>query len=102
RSHRADTPGSAVAESKEEVGVRKRLLAASLAAVAGALVVTAVGSGGTSTKQVTPLPASSCSPVVYKGSGSPKFLLASDLPLQGSGRTQTIEMTKAIQCILNG
>ena len=82
--------------------MRKRLLAASLAAVAGALVVTAVGSGGTSTKQVTPLPASSCSPVVYKGSGTPKFLVASDLPLQGSGRTQTIEMTKAVQFILNG
>jgi branched-chain amino acid transport system substrate-binding protein len=82
--------------------VTKRLLVAFLAAVAGTLVLAAVGSGGTSKKQASPLPASSCSPIVYKGSGSPKFLIASDLPLQGSGRTQTIEMTKAIQFILGG
>ena len=32
----------------------------------------------------------------YRGSGSPQFIVASDLPLQGSSRAQTIEMTKAI------
>ncbi len=80
----------------------KRLLVAFLAVLAGTLVLAAVGSGGTSKKQAQPLPASSCSPIVYKGSGSPKYLIASDLPLQGSGRTQTIEMTKAIQFILAG
>lgn len=78
----------------------KRLLVAMLAAVTGTLVLAAVGSGGTSRSQLTPLPSSSCSAV--KGSTSAKFLIASDLPLQGSGRTQTIEMTKAIQFILNG
>jgi branched-chain amino acid transport system substrate-binding protein len=82
--------------------VTKRLLAAFSVAVAGTLVLAAVGSGGTSRKQATPLPASSCSPIVYKGSGSPKFIVASDLPLQGSGRTQTIQMTKAINFILSG
>jgi branched-chain amino acid transport system substrate-binding protein len=82
--------------------VTKRLLVAFLAAVAGTLVLATVGSGGTSKKQAQPLPASSCSPIVYKGSGTPKYLIASDLPLQGSGRTQTIEMSKAIQFILNG
>ncbi len=80
----------------------KRLLVALLVGVTGTLVLATVGSGGTSRKQATPLPASSCAPIVYKGSGSPKYILASDLPLQGSGRTQTIEMTKAIQFILNG
>ncbi len=80
----------------------KRLLVAFLVGVTGTLVLAAVGSGGTSKKQASPLPASSCSPIVYKGSGSPKYLIASDLPLQGSGRTQTIEMTKAVQFILNG
>ncbi len=80
----------------------KRLLAAFAIAVVGTLVLATVGSGGTSKKQATPLPASSCAPIVYKGSGSPKYLIASDLPLQGSGRTQTIEMTKAIQFILAG
>jgi branched-chain amino acid transport system substrate-binding protein len=82
--------------------VTKRLLVALLATLAGTLVLATVGSGGTSKKQAQPLPASSCSPIVYKGSGTPKYLIASDLPLQGSGRTQTIEMTKAIQFILNG
>lgn len=80
----------------------KRLLVASLAAVVGTLLLAAVGSAGSSKQSVTPLPNSSCSPLVYKGSGSPQFILASDLPLQGSGRTQTIEMTKAIQFILSG
>ena len=79
----------------------KRLFVAFLVAVAGTLVLATVGSGGTSRKQAQPLPASSCSPLVYKGSGSAKFIVASDLPLQGSGRTQTIQMTKAIQFILN-
>lgn len=78
----------------------KRLLVALAAAVTATLVLAAVGSGGTGKSSVTPLPASSCSAV--KGSTSAKFLIASDLPLQGSGRTQTIEMTKAIQFILNG
>ncbi len=80
----------------------KRLLGAFLVAATGTLVLATVGSGGTSAKQATPLPASSCSPIVYKGSGSPKYIVASDLPLQGSGRAQTIEMTKAIQFVLNG
>jgi branched-chain amino acid transport system substrate-binding protein len=78
----------------------KRLLAAILAALTATLVLAAVGSGGTGRSQVTPLPASSCSAV--KGSTSAKFLIASDLPLQGSGRSQTIQMTQAIQFILNG
>ena len=80
----------------------KRLLVAFLVALTGTLVLATVGSGGTNAKQATPLPASSCSPIVYKGSGSPKYLIASDLPLQGAGRTQTIEMTKAIQFVLSG
>jgi branched-chain amino acid transport system substrate-binding protein len=82
--------------------VTKRLLAAFSIAVVGTLVLATVGSGGTSKKQATPLPASSCTPIVYKGSGSPQFIVASDLPLQGSGRTQTIEMTKAINFVLAG
>ena len=80
----------------------KRFIVASLVAVTGTLVLAAVGSAGSSKQSVTPLPASSCSPLVYKGSGSPQAILASDLPLQGSGRTQTIQMTQAIQFILAG
>ena len=59
-----------------------------------ALVVVSLASARTS---ATPLPASSCS-AIQNGSG--QYLIASDLPLQGSGRTQTVQMTKAIAFIL--
>jgi len=65
------------------------------------------GSGNTTTSttssntgSVTALPASSCSSVYYHGSGSPKFIVASDLPLQGAGRAQTTQMVQAIQYAL--
>jgi branched-chain amino acid transport system substrate-binding protein len=54
------------------------------------------GGGGGS---VTALPASSCQ-AIYQGSSKPDFIIASDLPLQGSSRTQTIEMTKAMKFTL--
>jgi branched-chain amino acid transport system substrate-binding protein len=54
------------------------------------------GGGG----NATALPASSCGPLYYQGSGKPDFIIPSDLPLQGSGRTQTIQMTDAIKYIL--
>jgi branched-chain amino acid transport system substrate-binding protein len=49
---------------------------------------------------VTALPASSCSDIYYEGDGDPDYIIASDLPLQGSGRTQTVQMTEAIKYIL--
>ena len=78
----------------------KRLLVASLIAVLGTLVLTTVSSGSTSRKQARPLPASSCQPLVYKGSGTPKFLIASDLPRQGAQRSQSTQMTQAIQFVI--
>jgi len=51
------------------------------------------GGGGTATA----LPASSCSAIYYEGSGKPNVIIASDLPLQGSSRTQTEEMVEAIK-----
>jgi branched-chain amino acid transport system substrate-binding protein len=51
------------------------------------------GGGGT-------LPSSSCKSLYYQGSGSPDYIIASDLPLQGSGRTQTIQMGQAIRFVL--
>jgi branched-chain amino acid transport system substrate-binding protein len=71
------------------------------AAAAAAVALAMVGIAGSATKGVSPLPASSCGPLQYKGSGSPDFIVASDLPLQGSSRSQTIEMTKAIAYELN-
>ena len=80
----------------------KRLLVASLVALAGALVVVTVSSGSSGRKQAQPLPASSCAPIVYKGSGSPKFLIVSDLPRQGAQRAQSTQMTQAIEFVLAG
>jgi branched-chain amino acid transport system substrate-binding protein len=73
----------------------------SLLALGGAAaVVAAVAAGYTgsarSATSVTPLPTSSCGPVVYKGSGSPDFIVASDLPLQGAIRAQTVQISRAM------
>jgi branched-chain amino acid transport system substrate-binding protein len=74
----------------------------SLLALVGAAVVVAAlaagysGSARSATSSVTPLPSSSCGAVVYKGSGSPDFIVASDLPLQGAIRAQTVQISRAI------
>ena len=68
------------------------------------LSLVAASTGGvlkTSARSVTPLPSSACGPVFYKGPGSPQFLIASDLPLQGAGRAQQIDQQKAIQYVLD-
>jgi branched-chain amino acid transport system substrate-binding protein len=79
--------------------VKKRILVGSLLGTAMLAVVLAATVGGASarTSAATPLPASSCSAI--QGTGDK--LIASDLPLQGAGRTQTVEMTKAIAFIFN-
>jgi len=58
------------------------------------------GGGGKKGGNVQALPASSCSDIYYEGDGDPDYVIASDLPLQGSGRTQTVQMTEAIKFIL--
>lgn len=73
----------------------------SLLALLGAVVAIAAvfaGISGTarSASTVTPLPSSSCGPIVYKGSGTPDFIIASDLPLQGAIRAQTIQISRAM------
>ena len=91
--------------------MRKRPFLGLLIAVAAlALVASGCGSkkssnnntntSGSSGGNVTALPASSCQPIYFQGSGKPDFIVASDLPLQGSSRTQTIEMTKAMRFVL--
>jgi branched-chain amino acid transport system substrate-binding protein len=79
--------------------VRKRLslgLVATLGAAVAVVAVTGIASAGSSrTAGVTPLPSSSCGPIVYKGSGSPNFIVPTDLPLQGAIRHQTIELSRA-------
>jgi branched-chain amino acid transport system substrate-binding protein len=55
-------------------------------------------SGAIARSGATPLPASSCS-AIQNSSG--QILIASDLPLEGSGRAQTSQMTRAIKFIFN-
>jgi branched-chain amino acid transport system substrate-binding protein len=85
-----------------------------LLAAVGALALLAAGCGGGNKSSsgntggssggsgsVTALPASSCGPLQYKGSGNADQLIASDLPMQGGSRTQTVQMTKAIAYVLD-
>ena len=64
--------------------------------IAAAIVAAYAGSARSATAGVTPLPSSSCAPVVYKGSGSPDYIVASDLPLQGAIRKQTVQISRAM------
>jgi len=79
--------------------VSKKVSLLALVVVAGVAAALTAGYSGTArsaTNGVTPLPSSSCGPVVYKGSGSPDYIVASDLPLQGAIRHQTVQISRAI------
>jgi branched-chain amino acid transport system substrate-binding protein len=77
--------------------VKKRIYAGVGASALIAIVALAATVGGAFARSgATPLPAASCSGIV---NGSGKLLIASDLPLEGSGRTQTSQMTRAIKFI---
>jgi branched-chain amino acid transport system substrate-binding protein len=93
--------------------VKKRVSIGLLLAAVGALALFAAGCGGGGNKgggggntggggggKVSALPASSCGPLEYKGSGDADYLIASDLPLQGGSRTQTTQMNAAIRYVL--
>jgi branched-chain amino acid transport system substrate-binding protein len=92
--------------------VRRGIIVGGIVAAA-VLALIAAGCGGSSSSSksgnggnsggggnATTLPASSCQGLYFEGSGKPDFIVPSDLPLQGSGRTQTIEMTNAIKFVL--
>jgi branched-chain amino acid transport system substrate-binding protein len=78
--------------------VNKRIYvgAAASALIAIVALATMVSGAIARTSGATPLPAASCS-AIQNPSGN--LLIASDLPLQGSGRTQTQQMTRAIKFI---
>ncbi|MGZ4353650.1 MAG: branched-chain amino acid ABC transporter substrate-binding protein [Gaiellaceae bacterium] len=75
--------------------MKKRTFAAAVTVGAAAMLV--VATTGFGKQSLTPLPASSCGPI--QGSSSAQLLVASDLPLQGAGRTQTVQMGQAINFI---
>jgi branched-chain amino acid transport system substrate-binding protein len=78
--------------------VKKRIYAgAGASALVAVIALVATVSGALAHSGSTPLPASSCS-AIQNPAG--QYLIASDLPLEGSGRTQTSQMTRAIKFIL--
>ena len=79
--------------------MKKRIYAgAGVSAVIAIVALVATVSGAIARSGATPLPASSCS-AIQNASGN--LLIASDLPLQGSGRTQTAQMTRALKFIFS-
>jgi len=102
--------------------VKRRTILALLVLLVGAFAFAAVGCGGDDDDTtgaagtdggdtsggptvdfapVTALPSSSCTDIEYEGEGDPDVLIASDLPLQGSSRTQTLQITAAIRQLLD-
>jgi len=82
--------------------VRKRsaLVAFGLLVASLALVAAGCGGGDDGGGGVSALPSSSCTEVEYEGEGEPDLLIASDLPMQGADRVQTLQMADAIRYIL--
>jgi branched-chain amino acid transport system substrate-binding protein len=94
--------------------LKKRSLISLLALVIAALALVAAGCGGdddesagggttaaASGGEVRALPSSSCTAIEFEGEGDPQALVVSDLPMQGSSRTQTVQMVKAIRFVLD-
>jgi branched-chain amino acid transport system substrate-binding protein len=77
--------------------VKKRIyVGAGASALIAIVALATMVSGAIARSGAIPLPASSCSAIQNSGG---KILVASDLPLQGSGRTQTSQMTRAIKFV---
>ena len=78
--------------------MKKRIyVGAGASALIAIVALATMVSGAIARSGASPLPASSCS-AIQNPSG--QYLIASDLPLEGSGRTQTTQMGRAIQFIL--
>jgi branched-chain amino acid transport system substrate-binding protein len=100
--------------------VKRRTLLAVLIMLVGVAAFAAAGCGGDDDEgdgapaqqtgdgeqaqgdnQVTALPSASCEALEYEGAGEPDILIASDLPMQGSSRTQTVQMVEAVRFVLS-
>ena len=88
---------------RNRLTARKRSALVALALLIASLALVAAGCGGDDNggAEVTALPSSSCTGIEYEGDGDPDYLIASDLPLQGSSRTQTEQMIAAIRLVLD-
>ena len=50
---------------------------------------------------VTALPSASCTDIEYEGEGDPQALIATDMPLQGSSRAQSLQVSGAVRQYLD-
>ncbi len=76
------------------------MIGGAIVAVIGLALGAAAAAGPLSSSGSSTLPSSSCGPLFYKGSGSPQYIIATDLPLQGAGRAQLLAMQQAVQFVL--
>lgn len=67
---------------------------------AGTTAAETGGEEGAPPGNVEALPTSSCTKLEYEGEGDPDVLIVSDLPMQGSSRTQTTQIVAAIRLLL--
>lgn len=90
--------------------MRNRGFIGLLALLIAALALIAAGCGGeeeaapeeaAAPAAVEALPSSSCQPIEFKGEGEPDVLIASDFPMQGASRTQTVQIVQAIRFVLD-
>ena len=99
--------------------MRNRRAMVVLLALLAALVLAAAGCGGDEggsagdetgsseangappLPEVTALTSSACTDIEYEGEGDPDVLIASDMVLQGSSRTQTLQIVEAIRQVLD-
>ena len=99
--------------------MKRRTILALLVLLIGAFAFAAVGCGGdddggaagdtgagdaggapSGLADVTALPSASCTDIEFEGEGEPDVLIATDMPLQGSSRTQTLQIVGAIKQVL--
>jgi branched-chain amino acid transport system substrate-binding protein len=99
--------------------VKRRRMLVLLALLAGVLALVAVSCGGDDEPsagegtgateangdapplpEVTALPSASCTDIEFGGEGEPDVLIATDMVLQGSSRTQTLQIVEATRQVL--
>jgi branched-chain amino acid transport system substrate-binding protein len=76
------------------------MIGGAIAAIIGLALGAVAIAGPNSSNSASTLPSASCGPVFYKGSGKPQYLIATDLPQQGTGRAQILAMQQAVQYVL--
>jgi branched-chain amino acid transport system substrate-binding protein len=71
--------------------------------IVSALALVAAGCGGDDGGGDAPeaLPSSACTAIEYEGDGNAEYIITTDLPLQGSSRTQSEQIVAAVRQVLS-